>query len=72
MTNANLFLDETILELAVSNDCELFLEFIINKIRESWENNLKFGNVHNYFAPKIPFVRYIEVMINHKKYFMAW
>lgn len=64
MTNGNLFLDETILELSVANDCSLFLE-------ETWENNLKFGNVHNYFAPKIPFVKYIEVMITFKKYFMA-
>jgi len=36
-----------------------------------WESIHRLGNVKNFFAPKIPFSTYIELMIKHKNYSVA-
>jgi hypothetical protein len=42
-----------------------------NYFREVWESTRKFGNVKNFYAPKISFSKYIEVMIKEEKFEMA-
>jgi hypothetical protein len=64
MNFTGIFLDEQIMKDAVKNDCCLFLE-------EVWESTRKFGNVKNFYAPKISFSKYIEVMIKEEKFEMA-
>ena len=61
---SGIFLDETILSYAIKNDCQIFLE-------EVWESTRKFGNIKNFYAPKIPFSKYINIMLDEKKYDMA-
>ena len=36
-----------------------------------WESIYRLGNVKNFFAPKIPFSTWIELMIKHKNYAVA-
>jgi len=36
-----------------------------------WDSIKRIGNVKNFFAPKIPFSTYIELMIKHKNYTVA-
>ena len=61
---SGIFLDETMLSYAIKNDCQIFLE-------EVWELTRKFGNIKNFYAPKIPFSKYISIMLNEKKFNMA-
>lgn len=49
---------------AVKNDCSLFLE-------EVWESTRKFGNIKNFYAPKISFSKFITCMIEEGKFEMA-
>lgn len=39
--------------------------------REVWESTRKFGNVKNFYAPKISFSNYISTMIEEHKFEMA-
>ena len=57
-------MDEELMECAVQNDCSIFLE-------EVWESTRKFGNLKNFYAPKIGFSKFLEVMISNSKYEVA-
>ena len=58
------YLDEKILKCAVFRDCSIFLENV-------WESSKKFGNLKNYYAPKISFSKYIACMLEEGKFEMA-
>jgi len=64
INKADIFMDEEILEKAIARNCNLFLE-------EMWDSINRIGSVKNFFAPKIPFSTYIELMIKHKNYTVA-
>jgi hypothetical protein len=64
-------MDEDILDWAVENEGNLFLEYLLNNFREVWESFRKFGNFRNFYAPKISFSKYIEIMLKHEKLEMA-
>ena len=63
-TFTGIFLDEKILRCAIKGDCSFFLE-------EVWESTRKFGNIKNFYAPKISFSKYISVMLDEGKFEMA-
>lgn len=63
-TYSGIFMDERMLKCAVIGDCSFFLE-------EVWEVTRRFGNIKNYYAPKISFSNYITCMLNEGKFEMA-
>jgi hypothetical protein len=64
-------MDEDIVEWAIENDGNLFLEYYSFNNREVWESFRKFGNFRNYYAPKISFSKYIDLMLKHEKLELA-
>lgn len=57
-------IDEKIIEVAVQNNCHLFLD-------EVWNGNHTFGNFKTSFGPQISFIHYIKPMITFNKIEMA-
>ena len=60
----NHLLDEELLDIAVFNNCAIFLE-------EMWDSNKKFGNFKSFNGPKLGFIYYLKPMVKYKKIEMA-
>lgn len=65
MSFSNVQIDETIIDVAVKNDCSLFLEDAWLMDHDSNENAQRF------YACNVGFISYVRVMIKYKKYEMA-